>query len=171
MARQPLSDNAASLRSYCMTSSIDTGAAGRPVGTERRTHQHLREVFEHAYRVAYPLLDSARLYQHGIRTFSQSRTARCFSRSAPAGHRYPVSLDRARVSGTQQERGLNKLLFLLPARAGRTLCQSPRTTLPWQAEQLERLFTWGFVHSLALITWCSCLNQGVSLMRKLADRY
>jgi hypothetical protein len=42
-----------------MTSSIDTGATGRPVGTERRTRQHLRDVFEHAYRVAYPLLGSS----------------------------------------------------------------------------------------------------------------
>jgi len=41
-----------------VTSSIDTGAADRPAGTERRTHHHLRDVFEHAYRVAYPLLDS-----------------------------------------------------------------------------------------------------------------
>ena len=42
-----------------MTSSTDTSAAGRQVETERRTRQHLRDVFEHAYRVAYPLLDSS----------------------------------------------------------------------------------------------------------------
>lgn len=42
-----------------MTSSIDPGATGGPVGTERRTRQHLRDVFEHAYRVAFPLLDSS----------------------------------------------------------------------------------------------------------------
>lgn len=41
-----------------MTSSIDTNTPGRPAGTERRTRQHLRDVFEHAYRVAYPLLES-----------------------------------------------------------------------------------------------------------------
>ena len=34
-------------------------AAGGQVGVERRTRQHLRDVFEHAYRVAYPLLDSS----------------------------------------------------------------------------------------------------------------
>lgn len=43
-----------------MTSSIDSGATSSSVGTERRTRQHLRDVFEHAYRVAYPLLDSTR---------------------------------------------------------------------------------------------------------------
>lgn len=41
-----------------MTSSNDTVAAYGHDGTERRTRPHLREVFEHAYRVAYPLLDS-----------------------------------------------------------------------------------------------------------------
>ena len=42
-----------------MTCSNDKDAAGGHDGTERRTHQHLRDVFEHAYRVAYPLLDSS----------------------------------------------------------------------------------------------------------------
>ena len=28
-------------------------------GTERRTRQHLRDVFEHAYRIASPLLESS----------------------------------------------------------------------------------------------------------------
>ncbi len=41
-----------------MTISNDTYAATGRDGTERRTHPHLRDVFEHAYRVAYPLLDS-----------------------------------------------------------------------------------------------------------------
>ena len=38
--------------------TISNNAAGGQVGIERRTRQHLRDVFEHAYRVAYPLLDS-----------------------------------------------------------------------------------------------------------------
>jgi hypothetical protein len=29
-------------------------------GTERRVHKHLRDMFEQAYRVVYPLLDSNR---------------------------------------------------------------------------------------------------------------
>ena len=42
-----------------MTGSNDKDAAARHNGVERRTqHPHLREVFEHAYRVAYPMLDS-----------------------------------------------------------------------------------------------------------------
>lgn len=42
-----------------MTSSNNTDATGRQAGIERRTRPHVREVFEHAYRVAYPLLDSS----------------------------------------------------------------------------------------------------------------
>lgn len=42
-----------------MASSNNADAASRQVGIERRTRQHLRDVFEHAYRVAYPLLDSS----------------------------------------------------------------------------------------------------------------
>lgn len=42
-----------------MTSSNDKDAETRHDGTERRTSQHLRDVFEHAYRVAHPLLDSS----------------------------------------------------------------------------------------------------------------
>lgn len=41
-----------------MTVSNDNETAARHDGTERRTHPHLREVFEQAYRVAYPMLDS-----------------------------------------------------------------------------------------------------------------
>jgi hypothetical protein len=44
-----------------VTSSIDTSSAVRAGGTERRTRQHLRDVFENAYRVAYPLLDSGQV--------------------------------------------------------------------------------------------------------------
>jgi hypothetical protein len=42
-----------------MASSNDKDAADRHEGTERRTHRHLRDVFENAYRVAYPLLGSS----------------------------------------------------------------------------------------------------------------
>jgi hypothetical protein len=41
-----------------MTSSNEKGSASLYVGSERRNQPHLREVFEQAYRVAYPLLDS-----------------------------------------------------------------------------------------------------------------
>jgi hypothetical protein len=41
-----------------MTGSNDNTVTTRHDGTERRTHPHLREIFEQAYRVAYPLLDS-----------------------------------------------------------------------------------------------------------------
>lgn len=41
-----------------MTVSNDNNAAGRN-GTERRTRPHIREIFEQAYQVAYPLLDSS----------------------------------------------------------------------------------------------------------------
>jgi hypothetical protein len=41
-----------------VTGSNDKEAAAKHDGTERRTHPHLREVFEQAYRVAYPMLDS-----------------------------------------------------------------------------------------------------------------
>ena len=41
-----------------MTGSNDKEAAAKHDGTERRTNPHLREIFEQAYRVAYPMLDS-----------------------------------------------------------------------------------------------------------------
>jgi hypothetical protein len=41
-----------------MTGSNDNTGTDRHDGTERRTNPHLREIFEQAYRVAYPLLDS-----------------------------------------------------------------------------------------------------------------
>jgi hypothetical protein len=41
-----------------VTASNDKEAAAKHEGTERRTHPHLREVFEQAYRVASPMLDS-----------------------------------------------------------------------------------------------------------------
>jgi hypothetical protein len=41
-----------------VTVSNDKEAAAKHDGTERRTRPHLREVFEQAYRVAYPMLDS-----------------------------------------------------------------------------------------------------------------
>ena len=41
-----------------MTGSNDNTGAARLDGTERRARPHLREIFEQAYRVAYPLLDS-----------------------------------------------------------------------------------------------------------------
>jgi hypothetical protein len=41
-----------------MNGSSDKEAAAKHNGTERRTHPHLREVFEQAYLVAYPMLDS-----------------------------------------------------------------------------------------------------------------
>lgn len=40
-----------------MAVSNDKDAANRHDGVERRTNPHLREVFEHAYEVALPLLD------------------------------------------------------------------------------------------------------------------
>ena len=40
-----------------MTGLNDKEAAARHDGSERRTHPRLREVFEQAYRVAYPMLD------------------------------------------------------------------------------------------------------------------
>ena len=43
-----------------MTVSNDNETAGGHDGTERRTRPHLREVFEQAYGVAYPMLDSQR---------------------------------------------------------------------------------------------------------------
>lgn len=42
-----------------MTGSNDKDAATLRDGTERRTRPHLRDVFEHAYRVACPVLDSS----------------------------------------------------------------------------------------------------------------
>jgi hypothetical protein len=47
-----------------MASSNDNAVAGRHDGAERRTHPHLREVFEQAYRVAYPLLDSNQTFNN-----------------------------------------------------------------------------------------------------------
>jgi hypothetical protein len=41
-----------------VTGSNDKKAATNYDGTERRTHPHLREVFDQAYRVAYPMLGS-----------------------------------------------------------------------------------------------------------------
>ena len=41
-----------------MNGSSDKEAAARHDGTERRASPHLREVFEQAYQVAYPMLDS-----------------------------------------------------------------------------------------------------------------
>jgi hypothetical protein len=41
-----------------VTGLNDKEAAAKHDGTERRTHPHLREIFEQAYRVAYPMLDS-----------------------------------------------------------------------------------------------------------------
>jgi hypothetical protein len=41
-----------------MNGSSDKEAAARHDGTERRTRPHLREVFDQAYRVVYPMLDS-----------------------------------------------------------------------------------------------------------------
>jgi hypothetical protein len=36
----------------------DNASTSRYDGAERRTYQHLRDVFEEAYRIAYPLLES-----------------------------------------------------------------------------------------------------------------
>jgi len=41
-----------------MIGSSDKEAATRHDGTERRVRPHLREVFDQAYRVVYPMLDS-----------------------------------------------------------------------------------------------------------------
>lgn len=41
-----------------MNGSGDKEASARHDGEERRTRPHLREVFEQAYLVAYPMLDS-----------------------------------------------------------------------------------------------------------------
>jgi hypothetical protein len=41
-----------------MNGSSDKEAAIKHDGTERRARPHLREVFEQAYQVAYPMLDS-----------------------------------------------------------------------------------------------------------------
>ena len=45
-----------------MTGSDDKGATTWNEGGERRTNQHLRDLFDYAYRVAYPLLDSRQAY-------------------------------------------------------------------------------------------------------------
>jgi hypothetical protein len=42
-----------------VTGSNDNTVATRHDGTERRTQVHLREIFDQAYRVAFPLLDSS----------------------------------------------------------------------------------------------------------------
>ena len=41
-----------------MTGSNDKEAAAKHDGAERRTNPHLREIFDQAYRVVYPMLDS-----------------------------------------------------------------------------------------------------------------
>jgi hypothetical protein len=41
-----------------MTGSNDNNTATGHNGSERRTRPHLREIFDQAYRVAYPLLDA-----------------------------------------------------------------------------------------------------------------
>jgi hypothetical protein len=41
-----------------MNGSNDKDAAAEYDGTERRTRQHLRDIFEQAYCIAYPLLDT-----------------------------------------------------------------------------------------------------------------
>jgi hypothetical protein len=41
-----------------MTGSNDKGAATGQDGAERRTRPHIREIFEEAYLVAYPMLVS-----------------------------------------------------------------------------------------------------------------
>lgn len=41
-----------------MTVAYDQGASTQNGGIERRTHHHLREIFDQAYHVASPLLDS-----------------------------------------------------------------------------------------------------------------
>jgi hypothetical protein len=45
-------------KGIAVTGPNDKEAATRHDGTERRTRPHLREVFEQAYLVAYPMLDS-----------------------------------------------------------------------------------------------------------------
>lgn len=42
-----------------MNVTNDTGVPQSPGGTERRARPHLREIFEQAYLVAYPVLDSS----------------------------------------------------------------------------------------------------------------
>jgi hypothetical protein len=44
-----------------MNGSSDNKFAPKLDGTERRTRPHLRDVFEQAYRVAYPMLDSQQI--------------------------------------------------------------------------------------------------------------
>jgi hypothetical protein len=46
-----------------MTGSNDNGAASLYSGSERREHHQLRDIFEQAYRVAFPLLDSKQVIQ------------------------------------------------------------------------------------------------------------
>ena len=40
-----------------VTGSNEKEAAAKHDGTERRTHPHIREIFEQAYQVACPMLD------------------------------------------------------------------------------------------------------------------
>lgn len=40
-----------------MTSSNEKDAPTQPVGAERRSNPHMREIFERAYAIAFPLLD------------------------------------------------------------------------------------------------------------------
>lgn len=47
-----------------MTGSKGDDAAIRNEGTERRTNLHLRDLFESAYRIAYPLLESGQTLSH-----------------------------------------------------------------------------------------------------------
>ena len=42
-----------------MSVSNDLGVPAQPGGSERRTNHHLREIFDRAYDVAIPLLDSS----------------------------------------------------------------------------------------------------------------
>lgn len=45
-------------KGVAVTASNDKEAAARHDGTERRTRPHLREIFDQAYRIACPMLDS-----------------------------------------------------------------------------------------------------------------
>lgn len=47
-----------------MTGSDGKGAATWSGGIERRTNRHLRDLFEYAYRIAYPLLDSGQAFSN-----------------------------------------------------------------------------------------------------------
>ena len=47
-----------SIQRCCCDCMNDNETAAGHDGTERRTHPHIREIFEQAYRVAYPMLNS-----------------------------------------------------------------------------------------------------------------